>query len=127
MLHQILKGGQIGLPEVARRDIGEIGRMAGIFRSAVHGIVLGTSPEFTVFGILGPLQAAHDGIAHDGGKIRVFAIGLLSPAPSRIAEDVDIGCPDAQAVELLVLARAAIHTLVVLGTKLGRSHIEHLI
>ena len=38
-------------------------------------------------------------------KIRVFAVGLLSPSPAWVTEDVDVGRPDGDALEFVNVAR----------------------
>ena len=100
--------------------------MTGVLRSAVHGIVLGTGPQLTVLGILRPLQAPHHLCTHHTRQIGILAVGLLSPAPSRIAEDVHIRCPHGEAVELLILTTVE-HPVVVLCPELRAGHVEHLI
>ena len=57
---------------------------------------------------------------------RVFAVGLLAPPPAWIAEQIDVGGPEGQA--LVALTRARAHVLVVLGAGLVRDnggHPEH--
>ena len=93
VLHQGLEGGHIGLPEVAGRHIGEVGGVAGVLRTAVYGIVLGTGPEFAVLRILRPLQAAYHLDPHDTRQIGVFAVGFLSTPPTGITEDVHVRRP----------------------------------
>ena len=126
ILHQGLEGRQIRLLQVAQRHVVQVGRMAGVLRSAVHGIVLGTGPQLAVAGRLGALQSAHHLGAHDAGQVGVLAVGLLPTSPARVAEDVHVRRPHAQAVELLVLA-AALHAVVILGTLLGAGDVEHLV
>ena len=126
ILHQCLECRHIGFPHVTRRDIGKIGMMTGVFRSAMHCIVLGTSPQLAIFCVFRTLQATHNSRSHHRGKIGVLAIGFLSASPSRVSEDIHIGSPNRQAVELLILSSVE-HTLVVLGTKLGTSCIEHFV
>jgi hypothetical protein len=55
------------------------------------------------------------------GQVRILAIGLLSPAPARIAEDIDIGGPDGQALIAAVILVGA--DTVELGARLGRDRI----
>ena len=43
------------------------------------------------------LQSGHVGDAHAAGEERVFAVGLLSAAPARVAEDVQVRGPEIQA------------------------------
>ena len=126
LLYQSLESRHVSLPEVARRHIREVGAMARIFGSAVHGIVLGTCPKFAVFRRLRALQSPHHLRSHDRGKIGILAIRLLSPSPSWVAEDIDIGSPDREAVEFLILSPIE-HTMIVLGTKFGACSIEDLV
>ena len=93
----------------------------------MNSIVLGTGPQLTVLGIFWTLQALYHLCTHDAGQIGVFSVGFLASSPAGITEDIDIRCPHREAVELLVLARATLHTLVVLGTELSRGHIETLV
>ena len=93
----------------------------------MNGIVLGTGPQLTVFGCLRTLQTFYDLHTHHTRQIGVLSIGLLSPAPSRVAEDIYVGRPHRQAMELLVLTGTALHTLVVLRTELRRGHVKTLV
>ena len=43
------------------------------------------------------LQSGHVGNSHAAGEEGIFAVGLLSAAPARITEDVQIGRPEIQA------------------------------
>ena len=126
ILHQGLESRHISFPHIAGRHISQIGRMACVFGTAMDGIVLGAGPQLTILGIFRALQASYNLCAHHAGQIRVFTIGFLSPAPSRVAKDVDIRCPHGQAMELLVLATVQ-HAVIVLGTELGAGSIEHII
>ena len=126
ILYQCLEGRHIGFPEVAGRNVGQVGRVAGVLRTTMNGVVLGTSPELAVLGILGALKSTNHLNAHDTGQVGVFTVGLLSPAPSRITENVHIRRPNGEAVELLVLTTVQ-HTMVVLRTELRTGSIEHLI
>ena len=107
LVDQCLEGRQIGFPEVALRQVLDVERMAVPLRTAMHGEVLGTGQQLAILGVLGPLQAAYDGRAHATGQEGVLAVGLLSASPPRVAEDVDIGCPERQAGILLQGAVAA--------------------
>ena len=102
-LYQCLEGRQIGLPKVTFGQILDIKGMAVPLRSAVYGKVLGTSQQLTVFAdtqvftiIANTLQSTYYGQSHLRGQIGIFAVGLLSTSPARIAEDVDVGCPERQ-------------------------------
>ena len=125
ILHQGLEGRHIGFPHISRRDVDKIGCVASVFWSAVDSIVLGTSPQFSVFCCFRTLQTFHHLHAHHGSEIRVFTISFLTSSPTRIAEDVHIGCPHTQAVELLILTTILNHAFVVLCTKLCAGSIKH--
>ena len=125
--NQILKGRHIRFPEITDRHIRQVGRMTSIFRTAMYGVVLGTSPQFAILRSLRTLQTTYHGITHDRSQIRIFAIGLLSPAPSWVTEDVHIRSPYRQTAHLHILATEVIQSMVVLSTELRRSNIKALI
>ena len=125
LLHQVAERWEIGLPKVTGREVFYIKVVAGLLRTAVHGEVLGTGQQLVVF-LTRPLQSAHHGTAHATIHVGVFAIRLLSPTPSRVAEDVDGGRPERQA---LILANGLTLTaqLCVLGAGLvAHGIINHL-
>ena len=123
----MLKGRHIRFPEVTHGNIGQVGCMAGIFRTAMYGIMLGTGPQLTVFGGFRSLQATNHSIAHDGSQVGVFSVGLLSPAPPWVTENIDIRRPYRQRAHLHILTAKVIHPVVILGTELRRGNIEALI
>ena len=127
ILYQRLEGRHVGLPEVTHGDIRQVGCMAGIFRTTVDGIVLGTGPEFTILGILRPLQAFYHLYTHDTRQVGVFAVGLLTAPPTGVTENVDVRCPDRETAHLHVLTLQVVHTVIVLGTELGTGDVENLI
>ena len=126
ILYQCLEGRHIGLPEVACRHIGEVGRVTGVLRTTVYGIVLGTSPELAVSGFLRTLQAFDHLNTHDACQIGIFTVGLLTAAPAWVTEDVHVRCPYRQTAHLHVLAAQVVYPVVVLGTELGAGHVEHV-
>ena len=93
----------------------------------MNGIVLGAGPQLTVFGRLGTLQAFYHLHTHHTRQVGILAISLLSPAPSRVAEDIYVGRPHRQTMELLILTRTALHALIILSTELRRSHVKTLV
>ena len=100
-LHQGLEGWQVGFPQIALRQLFDIKRMAVPLRTAMHSEMLGAGQQFLVSRqrlalIAIALQATHHGKSHLRGEERVFAIGFLSPTPTRVAEDIDIGRPERQ-------------------------------
>ena len=123
LLHQCLEGRHVGLPQVALGKHFKVEAMTVIFGTAVHRKVLSTCEQLTILSLaaifdalvtLCSLQSTHDCKSHLGGEIRVFTIGFLSTPPTRVTEDVDVGCPEGEA---LILSDAPILTgYVVLGT-----------
>ncbi len=84
-----LKGRQIRIP--LDTFINDCVKMVPIqLRAAVDGIVLGCGDQLQVDRIIA-LQAFDKHHAHLGGEVGIFAVGLLSPSPSWIAKDVNIG------------------------------------
>ena len=127
ILHQRLEGWHVGLPKVAHGHVGQVGRVARVFRSAVHGVVLGAGPKLTILRRLRSLQATHHLRTHHAGQEGVLAVGFLATSPARVAEDVHVWRPHAQAAHLHVLALQVVHAVVVLRTEFRRGHVEHLI
>src|SRR5690348_10718897 len=66
------------------------------FRTAVRDQMLGRGDGAWMRRIVA-LNAANEVHRQLTGKVRIFPIGLLSPAPARITKDVDVGRPDGQA------------------------------
>src|ERR1017187_4774491 len=69
------------------------------------------------------LQSGYIGHPELAGKKRIFAIGFLAPAPTRVAEDVDVGRPEIEAEENVVVPLTL--RLIVLGTTLGGNRFAH--
>ena len=78
---------------LAHVDICEV---TGWLRSTVHGEVLRCGDSEVVLGVIA-LQARDVRHAHAAGKEWVLAVRLLPAAPSRIAEDVEVGRPEVEA------------------------------
>ena len=108
--------GQIGLFKIARAGI-NVEAVAQLLGSAVHGEVLAGGHGAKMIEVVA-LHAADKGDAQPAGEERIFAVGLLAAAPARIAEDVDVGRPEGQAIEDAVIALAL--RLVVLGAGFRR-------
>ena len=64
----------------------------------MHGEVLGRGDHAIVVRIVA-LHAGNEGHAHAAGEERILAVGLLAAAPARIAEDVNVGCPEVEAFQ----------------------------
>ena len=76
--------------------------MARHFRPAVHREVLRSGDGFEVMRIVA-LQAFDEGQPHFRCQIRIFTESFLTPAPARIAKDIDIRRPERQAVIALMI------------------------
>src|SRR5437667_12883761 len=81
--------------------------------------MLRRSDHFEVFWIAS-LQAFDEFDSEPCGQIRIFAIGFLAAAPTRIAKDVNVRAPEGQALvtRMLILT----NELVMLGARLGRDY-----
>ena len=87
--------------------------------SAVHGVVLGAGRSLKVAPMVA-LQPPHHRHAELARQVRVLAKRLLSAAPSRVAEYVDIGRPEGEALVLSAPPRG--DRRVVLGPRLVGNH-----
>ena len=69
------------------------------------------------------LHAGDEGDGHAAGEEGIFAVGLLAASPAGIAKDVDVGRPEGESEELLVLVVA--HGFVVFGARFGGDGLAH--
>ena len=118
-----LERGQVGLVQVALGDH-RIELVPQRFRTAVHVKVLHRGDRLQVTRII-PLEPRDEGDPEAAGQERILAVGLLAPAPARIAEDVDVRRPEGQVVELPCLhpfGGSLPLVLIVLGPDLRRDH-----
>ena len=119
LLHAGLKRGQIGIPQVVLGYLG-VKAVAHAFRAGMHGEVLGARRRLHIIPV--PLNALDEANAQTRGEIRVFAVGLLSASPARVAVDVDVGRPEGQS---LIDAAVSVRGLrVELGARLGGDHVR---
>ena len=118
------EGGQIGVQLVVLAD-DHIGGVARGLRTAVHVKVLGSGDDAVVARVVA-LHAGHKGHAHARGQERIFAVGLLAAAPAGIAEEVEVGRPEVEALEDVGVAAAA-HGLGILDARLGADGFGHLV
>ena len=107
---------QVGVVQVVRRHL-HVFLVAVRLWPAVHRKVLGGRDGLEVPGVVA-LQALDEGDADARRQVRVFAVGLLSAAPARVAKDVDVGRPDREP-SIPLGAAVGLHVLDVLGAKLG--------
>ena len=82
---------QVGVLKVAARDV-DVGVVAGGFRAAVHGVVLGRGDHVQPLRMIA-LHALDVGHADPRGQERILAIGFLAAPPARVAEDVEVRRP----------------------------------
>src|SRR6185312_654141 len=72
------------------------------------------------------LHTLNESAADLSGQERILAIGLLAATPARIAEDVDVGRPEIEALgDAVILTRPARH--VELDPRLGADGDAHLL
>ena len=95
LFHQVLKGREIGLLHVLGRRLG-IEAVAQILRPAVDGKMLCAGGG--LHGLAAALKPPHIGLPQPGGQIGVLSVGLVSPAPAGVPEDVDVRRPEGQPV-----------------------------
>ena len=88
----------------------------------MHGKVLAGGHRAQVAEILA-LHSGDKGDAQPCGEERVLAVCLLAATPAGIAEDVDVGRPESQAVKDAVIPFPL--GLVVLGAGFGGNHVPH--
>ena len=135
LLHEALESRQVGFPKVALGQSLHVKHMPVPFRTAMHGIVFGTSQCLVVARTLGewthvsperlPLQSVDHGQSHARSEIGVFTVGLLPAPPTRIAEDIDVGCPYRHPLIAFDVTRLA--GQIVLGHSLIRGGTEHAV
>ena len=132
LLHQRLEGRQVGLPQVALRQLLDVEHVAVPLGTAVHGKVLGAGQQLGIFAgaqllsVHGlPLQSVDHGQSHALGQVGVLAIRLLAASPAGVTEDVDVGRPERQ--PLIALHVARLLGLLVLGAGLVADGGKHVV
>ncbi len=98
--------------------------MTQLLGAAMHGEMLTCRHGAQMIQIRA-LNSADEGDAEAASQERVFSIGFLSAAPTRIAEDVDVWRPESEAVKDAMIAFAL--CLVVLGARLSGDDITHTV
>ena len=96
-LYRRFKSRQVSLVQVLLTDF-RIELMADGFRAGMNGIVLRAGGGEQIIRIIS-LQSRNIAHAHAAGEPGVFPIGLLTAAPSRVPENVDIGAVKAESFE----------------------------
>ena len=111
--HDSLELRQVHLIQVAFRWFG-IETVPVAFRAAMYRKVLGTRHRQDIGGII-PLHALDEFGAHCAGEKGIFAVRFLAAAPARIAEYVDVRCPEGQAGPPFGIAVVLAGVVVVFG------------
>ena len=96
LTHHALELRQIRFIQIAFRSLG-IETMPVPFRPAMHRVMLRAGHRQHVVGII-TLNALDELDADLAREIRVFPVSLLTTSPARVAEDVDVRCPERQAI-----------------------------
>jgi hypothetical protein len=92
----LLKSRQIGFIKIHIAYL-EIDAMPGMFRTRMNSKMFAVATTFRIF-IIRSLQPLDKRDSHPAGKKRILTIGFLSPSPSWIPEDIDIGGPESKPV-----------------------------
>ncbi len=105
---------QVGLEQVALADARVEGVAQG-FGPAVHRVMFGGGDGLQILRIVA-LQAVDEVHGHLARQVGILAVGFHAASPPRIAEQVDVGSPEGQA--LVDIALAAADEFVILGAGL---------
>ena len=92
-LYCFFKGGEVGFSHVFWICHG-VELMSQGLGSAVDGKMLAAGGDLQVFSV--SLEAFDEADAQTGGQIGILAVGFVTAAPPRIAENVDIRAPNRQ-------------------------------
>src|SRR6266542_4382744 len=66
--------------------------------SGVYGVMLGRRDNFQVLWIVA-LQSLDEFDSEPAREVRIFAVGFLSAAPTRVAKDVDVRRPEGETIK----------------------------
>jgi len=118
-----LEMGQVAVVEILlrRHGVEDVPRGLG---SAVDREMLGARERLGVMRIAA-LEAGDEGDGQTAGEKRILAIGLLTAAPARIAEQIDVGRPEGQPE--VAGGGAAANRVVVLRPSLGGNGVGGLV
>ena len=116
------EGWKISLPQILLIDLC-IKLMTQCFRAAVYRKMLGTGRCLQVLGIVS-LQSLNKRYAQSGRQIRILSVGLMSSAPARVTEYIDIGGPECQT--LIQSAVSLLCVCLILGSSFCSDYIRDL-
>ena len=111
------EGGEVGVLDVVSRGLRVEAVPQGL-GAGVHGVVLGRGRHDRVVEVVA-LHAGDEGDPEAAGEEGILAVGLLSAAPARVAEDVDVRRVERQAAHHPP-GTAGLRGLVVLDPGLAR-------
>ena len=98
---------QVGLPQILFIHF-RIEFMAQAFRSAMYCKMFCTCCNLQIILIMS-LKAFNISHTETAGKIRILTEGLMTSPPSRITENIDIGCPEGQALINICIIPLLLH------------------
>ncbi len=78
--------------------LSDVGNVASGLRAAMYIEVFRRGDYAIVVGIIA-LHARDQRDGHATDKERIFAVSLLSTSPTRIAKDINVGCPEIEAMK----------------------------
>ena len=113
LFDQCAERGQVGLPQILLGD-DRIEVMAVALGAGVNGEVLGAGGGLQVIGVIA-LHTLDEADAETACQERVLAVSFVAASPAGIAEDVDVGSPDGQALEDVAVAVGAAHIIFAAG------------
>ena len=121
VLHQHLKGRKVGLTEIFFCRPG-VKLMAQSLGTGMDRKMLRAGSSFHIRSV--PLKAFYKSGSQFSGKIRIFAVGLMTPSPSGITENIDVRRPEGQ--PLINISVVMLHIFVVFCSSLGGNNLRHL-
>ena len=121
VLHQHLKGRKVGLVKIffCRPSVK---LMAQSLRSGVNREMLRAGGGLHIFTV--SLKTFYKSGSQFSGEVRVLSVGLMTPAPSGITENVDIRRPEGQS--LINIPVIVLHILIVFRSSLSGNNLRHL-
>src|SRR5579883_2055046 len=88
----------------------------------MHSIMFRSRNHLQVLGI-GTLHPGNECHSHAASQERIFAVSFLPASPAWVSKNVDVGSPEGEPKEHLMLV--VTHGLVVLGPRLRRDRLRH--
>lgn len=121
-LHAAAERREVGFCQILLADL-RVKRMSPLLRAGVSRKMLDTGCGLQPLAVA--LNAFYIGRAHAARQVGILAVGFVAAAPARVAENIDVGCPECQP-----LVQAAVILFpggVVLGAALGGRNIANFL